>query len=102
MWKFRASDCGGGGGRMLILSTINFSFKFNISFTSVGSFKLRWPFSSVDWSSAVDVTRRSEFKQKYMGCEFVLASQCTNKVDYRLVFSVHCCSSFSEKVQSFQ
>lgn len=95
MWKFRASD-------PLIRMTINFSFRFNISFTSIGSFKLCWPFSSVDWSSAVDVTRRSEFKQKYMGCEFVLASQCTNTaVDNKLLFSVHCCSAFSEKVQSF-
>jgi len=61
---------------MLILGTINLSFRFDISFASVGSFKL-WPFSSVDLYSAVDVTGRCKFKQKYLGCEAVLATQCT-------------------------
>lgn len=64
---------------MLILRTINLSFRFNISFASVNSLKL-WPFSSFDRSSAVDVTGRSKFKQKYLGCEAVLASQCTEAV----------------------
>lgn len=67
-----------GGVRILLLSTINLSSVCNVHFFSAGYFKLCWPSSSVDWSSAEDLTRISKFKQKCIVCEVVLASQGTN------------------------
>lgn len=90
------SCCSMGRGRMLIPRTINLSFRFNVSFASVSVFKL-WPFGGIHWSSAVDVTGRSKCKQKYLGCEAMLASQCTKAaLEKQTSFSVHCSSSFPE------
>lgn len=52
----------------------------------------------------MDISGRSKLKQKYLGCEAVLASQCTKATRetnylpffFNFFFSVHCSPSFLE------